>query len=114
MPQRLRNMTGRAVPCRSVELDPVLAPAAVDERAHLVRHPDLLRPRPGALRRALRRRVDPELATLELEGRRVVEVIERSLGDEDVALRVDVRPDVEEDLRVVVDVDPLVDDDHGL
>ena len=44
----------------------------------------------------------------------MVEVVERPLGDHDVALRVDVGADVEHDLRVVVDVDVLVDDHDPL
>ena len=41
----------------------------------------------GRPRRALRRRVDAELAAEELQRRRVVEVVERAFGDHDVALR---------------------------
>ena len=69
---------------------------------------------PRALLRALVRRVDPELAAVELQRRRVVEVVERALADQHVALRVDVGADAEEDLLVVVHVDPLVDDHDRL
>ena len=60
------------------------------------------------------RRVDPELAADELPLGRVVEVVERPVGDHDVALRIDVRADVEEDLLVVVHVHVGVDDDDRL
>ena len=45
---------------------------------------------------------------------RVVEVVERALREDHVALRVDVRAGVEEDLLVVVHVDVLVHDDDAL
>ena len=63
---------------------------------------------------SLVRRVDPELAAVELEGRRVVEVVERPLGEQHVALRIDVGADAEEHLLVVVHVDPFVHDDDRL
>ena len=100
---------------RAAAADPVLGPAAVDERPHLGAHLDLAPataarppPAPCASRRsrACRR--------TNCERRRVVELVERALGEHDVALRVDVRADVEEHLRVVVDVDVLVDDDDRL
>ena len=93
---------------------PVLGPAAGDEVADLVAHDDLLGPGPGVLLGKLVRRVDPELASVELSLGRVIEVVERPLGDQDVALRVDVRSHAEEDLCVVVHVHVGVDDDHGL
>ena len=58
--------------------DPVLGPAAVDELADLGAHLDLRRPLARALVRALRGRVDAELAADELARRRVVEVVERA------------------------------------
>ena len=73
-----------------------------------------VRPRPRAFLRALVRRVDPELAAVELQRRRVVEMVERALADQHVALRVDVGADAEEDLLVVVHVDPLVHDHDRL
>src|SRR6478752_6521368 len=65
--------------------DAVFLPAAVDQRTDFFAHLDLLRPRPRALVGALRRRVDAELSAEELVCRRVVEVVERALGDQDVA-----------------------------
>src|SRR5919199_3439563 len=86
---------------RSLEIDSELGPALVDTPLDLVAHADLVGPRPRPLRRPLRGRVDPELAPDELPRRRVVEVVERPLGELEVAGGVDVRADVEEDLLVV-------------
>src|SRR6266571_1235954 len=83
----------RAVPI-CIRADAVFAPAAVDQSAYFIAHPDLLRPRPGALVGPLRGRVDSELAAKELVGRGVVEMVERALADHDVASRVDVCADV--------------------
>ena len=80
----------------------------------LSRHLDLLRPRPRVLLGQLVRRVDAELAAVELPPGRVVEVVERPFGDEHVALRIDVRRHAEEHVLVVVDVHVLVDDDDRL
>ena len=66
---------------------------------------NLLRPGPRTLGRALVSGVDPDLAAVELHRGRVVEVVERPLGEQHVPLRVDVRADPEEDLLVVVHVD---------
>src|SRR3954454_14170707 len=99
---------------RRIYADRVFVPAAVDERADLLAHLDLLGPRPRALVRALRGRVDPELAAEELVRRRVIEVVERALADDDVPTRVDVGPNVKEDLLVVVHVHVLVDDHDRL
>ena len=71
----------------SVERDPVLRPAAVDESLHLGGHLDLGRPLARALVGALVGGVDPDLAAEELARRRVVEMVERALGEQDVALR---------------------------
>ncbi len=60
--------------------DPVLGPAAVDLRAHLGAHLDLLGPRAGVLLGELVGRVDAELAPVELPSGRVVEVVERALA----------------------------------
>src|SRR5262245_35737550 len=92
----------------------VLAPAAVDAGLDVGRHLDLFRPRPRVLLRQLMGGVDPELAAVELPPRRVVEMVERALGDEDVALRIDVRGHTKEHVLVVVDVHVLVDDDDRL
>ena len=92
----------------------VLGPAGVDERADLGRHLDLGRPLARALLRKLVCRVDAELAADELRPGCVVEVVERTFAQQDVTLGVDVCGDAEEDLVVVVDVHPLVDDDHAL
>src|ERR671936_1749755 len=114
MAQRPRNMTHRPVRRLEIDTDPVFLPAAVDERLDRFAHSDLFGPRPRALVWALRGRVDPQLAAEELVGRRVVKVVEWALADDDVAGGVDVRPDVEENLLVIVDVDVLVDDDDRL
>src|SRR5712691_4737088 len=98
-------MTFRAVACRRTEIDAILGPTRVDERLDLVAHPDLLGPFASALLWQLRGRVDAELAADELALGRVVEVVERALGEHDVALRIDVGADVEGDLLVVVHVD---------
>ncbi len=66
---------------RGTVSEPVLGPAPVDELAHLGAHLDLRRPLPRPLERALRGGVDPDLAADELERRRMVEVVERPLGD---------------------------------
>ncbi len=60
------------------------------------------------------RRVDPELAAVELASGCMIEMVERTLRDQDVALRVDVRRDAEEHVRVVVDVHIRVDHDDRL
>ena len=73
--------------------EPVVGPAAVDERPHLGAHLDPGRPLPRALVRALLGRVDAELAAIELPGRRVVEVVERAFREQHVAAGVDVRAD---------------------
>jgi hypothetical protein len=103
------------VPSRfaAICVDPVLAPAAVDERLDLV---DIRISSGHGARppRALVGRVDAELAAVALERRRVIELVERALGEHDVALRVDVRADAEEHLVVVVHVHVLVDDDDRL
>src|SRR6266850_748740 len=62
---------------RSAVFQPIFRPAPVDELAHLLAHHDLGGPLPRALQRALRRRVDADLAADELQRRRVVEVVER-------------------------------------
>ena len=82
--------------------------------AHLGRHLDLRRPFARALGRPLRRRVDADLAADELQRRRVVEVVGGPFREQHVALRVDVRAHVEEDLLVVVHVDVLVHDHDRL
>src|SRR5690349_5281568 len=92
----------------------VLVPAPCHKLFDLRAHLDLVRPRPRALLRPFRGRVDPELAADELPLRRVVEMVERPLPDHDVALRIDVRAGVEEHLLVVVHVDVGVDDDDAL
>src|SRR5579859_1750375 len=95
-------------------LQAVFGPAARHALLDLDAHLDLVGPRPCALLRPLRGRVDPELAADELPLRRVVEMVERPLADHDVALGVDVGACVEEHLRVVVHVDVLVHDDDAL
>ena len=60
------------------------------------------------------RRVDAEFSAVELPPGRVIEVVQRALGDQDVALRVDVRRHPEEDVLVVVDVHVLVHDHDRL
>src|SRR5215216_3044562 len=102
MSQRARTMTDRAVARCEVERDAVFTPPLRHELLDLRRHLDLGRPLPRALRRRLRGCVDAQLAADELQRRRVVEVVERSLRQDDVTLRVDVRADVKEDLLVVV------------
>src|SRR5436190_20597678 len=102
MAQRPRNMTHRAIARVDLDPEPVLVPAAVDQLTDLVAHPDLLGPGSRSLIGPLRGGVDPELAAEELVRRRVVEMVERPFADDDVALRVDVGADVEEDLLVVV------------
>ena len=82
--------------------------------ADVLTHDDLLRPRTRVLLGQLVRRVDAELAAVELPPGGVVEVVERALGDQHVPLRVDVRRDAEEDVRVVVHVHVRVDDDDRL
>src|SRR3954469_8013177 len=91
----------------------VLVPAACHELLDLRAHLDLVGPRPRALLRPLRSRVDAKLAAEELPLGCVVEMVERALGEDHVALRVDVRTGIEEDLLVVVDVDVLVEDDDA-
>ena len=56
----------------------------------------------------------PSLPPKNWQRRGVVEVVERPFGEHDVALRVDVRADVEHHLGVVVHVDVRVDDDDAL
>src|SRR6185436_714454 len=71
-------LQGASAPCAvagGVETDPVLFPATVDELARRRVHLDLDGPRPGALLRPLRGRVDAELAADELALGRVVEVV---------------------------------------
>src|SRR5436190_22251277 len=114
LPQRPRNMTHRAVRRIEFDPDPVLVPPPVDQSADFLTHLDLFRPRSRALVWALRGGVDTQLAAEELMRRRVVEVVERALADHDVAGRVDVGTDVEEDQLVVVDVYMLSDDVHRL
>src|SRR6266545_2958812 len=110
---------GRTLPhppavCRRIDPDPVFGPPPRHELAHLGAHLDLRRPLARSLGRPLVRRVDPELAAVELARRRVVEMVERPFAHQHVARGIDVRADAEEDLVVVVHVDPFVDDDHGL
>src|SRR5262245_55461729 len=93
---------------------PELGPPGVDALLHLGGHLDLRRPLARALVGPLRRRVEADLAAEGREHRGVVELVDRAVGEDDVALRVDVRADAEEDVLVVVDVHVLVDDDHGL
>src|SRR6476619_2405014 len=68
--------------------DPVLGPATGHELAHVFTHRDLLGPGTCILFGELVCRVDAELPAVELPSGRVVEVVERSLRDQDVALRV--------------------------
>src|SRR6266480_3054733 len=98
--QRAGTLTDSAVPCRGIEVDPVLLPPPIDELLHLPGHLDLGRPLARPLRGTLVGRVDPDLAAVELERRRVVEVIQRPLRYQDVALGIDVRPHPEDDLLV--------------
>ncbi len=77
-------------------------------------HLDLGRPLARALVRALRRGVEADLPAEGRQHRGVVELVDRAVGEDDVALRVDVGADAEEDLLVVVDVDVLVDDHDRL
>src|SRR6186997_674006 len=112
--QRAGTLTDSPVPCRDVERNPVLLPAAVDEGRDFRRHLDLGRPLPGALRWALVGRVDPDLASVELACRSVVEMVEGPFCEQHVSGRIDVRTDAEHDLLVVMNVDPFVDDHHRL
>ena len=73
------------------DADAVFRPAAVDQRLDLGGHLDLRRPFTRALLGQLVRRVDADLPADELALRRVVEVVDRPLREQDVALRVDVR-----------------------
>src|SRR6266545_8055862 len=114
MAQRPRTLTDPAVLCRSSERDSILRPARVDELLDLRGHLDLRRPLAGALERPLARRVDAELAAIELPRRRVIEVIEWAFSEQYVALRVEVRADVEHHVVVVVHVHVLIDDDDRL
>src|SRR5437868_15438212 len=59
---------------RSRASDAVFVPAPVDELADRGAHFDLVRPRTRSLSRALRGRVDADLAADELQGRRVVQM----------------------------------------
>src|SRR5581483_1094228 len=91
--------------------EPVLGPAPVDERLHLLAHADRLGPGAGALVRPLRGGVEADLAAVAGQQRGVVELVDRPLGELDVPLGVDVGAEVEEDLLVVVHVHVLVHDD---
>src|SRR3954469_24784814 len=108
-----RSLIGNAAAAAGELTQAVLGPAARDELLDLRAHLDLVGPRPRALLRPLRGRVDAELAAEELPLGCVVEMVERALREDHVALRVDVRTGIEEDLLVVVDVDVLVDDDDA-
>src|SRR5438445_482651 len=94
----IRSLIGNADVAGRELTQPVLGPAARDELFDLGAHLDLLRPRTRAFLRPLCGRVDAELAADELPLGRMVEVVERSLAEHDVALRVDVRPRIEEHL----------------
>src|SRR4051794_24323821 len=95
---RRRTLPHLPVPCSGIERDSVLRPAARHQVAGLGAHLDTGRPLPRPLLGSLVRRVDAELAAVELPCRRVVEVVERALAEHDVAHRVDVRADAEEHL----------------
>src|SRR4051794_26831608 len=92
---------------------PELAPPRIHARPDLIAHLDLERPLAPPFIGAFRRCVDPDLAAVRLDRRRVVELVDRPLAEQDVAGGIDVRTRVEEDLLVVVHVDVRVDDDHG-
>ena len=102
-----------AVPRRSSR-DPVLGPAPVDERPDLGAHLDLRRPLARALLGPL---CVASIPSLPPKNCSVGAWSSWSSGPSvrsDVALRVDVGADAEEDLLVVVHVHPLVDDDDRL
>src|SRR4029077_19301191 len=77
---------------------PELAPPGVDTRPDLRCHLDLGRPRARPFVGPLRGRVEADLAAEAREHGRVVELVERPVREDDVALRVDVRAHAEEDL----------------
>ena len=97
-----------------LEGDAELRPATVDLIPDLERHLDPIRPRPRPLGLPLVRRVDSELAAEVRQNGRVIELVERTVREDDVTLRIGVRTDVEEDLLVVVNVHELVHHDDGL
>src|SRR6266487_3766983 len=96
--QRAGTLTDPAVPCSGVERDAVLLPTTVDESLHLGAHLDLRRPPPSAFLGPFVGGVDAHLPAVKLACRGVVEVVERTFGDQDVALRIDVGADPEEHL----------------
>src|SRR2546430_5197299 len=93
----------------------VVLPAPGDELTDLVRHHDLLGPGlHDVVERALLGRVDPELAAESVAERGVIEVVHRALEHHEVALRVDVAGGAPGDLREIVDVHAVADDDDRL
>ena len=94
---------------------PIFCQSASATARRLRRRRDLLRPRPReAFGRPLARGVDAHLAAVGRQIAGVLEVVHRPARELDVALRIVVRADDPGDLRLVLHVDVLVDDDDRL
>src|SRR6185369_13896105 len=86
----------------------VVAPAARDQVAHLVAHADFFGPGLNdVVEWSLLSGVHAELAAVAMPERGVIQIVHRSLENDEVAARIDVAVRAQGDLREIVNVHEL-------